>query len=1061
MNKVIFTLLLTVFCNILNAQIDRDFWFAIPKEHNAHCYNTLNATNNVSFKIAAMKLDANVTISMPANGGNFTTRSFLVPAGTSHIEVMAINWVQFDSIYANPSRSDAAPLSGKTNHGIHITSDNDITVYYDYDNYWNRDLFSLKGKNALGTDFWTPFQYIWKNDNRAATSCGDYPFPDHPWYAYSYIDIVATEPGTTTVFITNNTAGVTFLGYTSPFSITLTQGQTFSLRTSGQTAAGHPRGTHITSTQKIAITINDDSVNAANGACADVIGDQLIPVNMMGCRYLIMCGDDGRQDNTSAAQDINRGEQIFVTATQANTTVIFKDTAGIILLIQVLGAGGSTYLSPNIAKAAQSSIYIESSPGKPIAVFHITGHACEVGGAIVPAITNCSGSNEVTVLPSITGVANGSDTWITMNIMVPYDTMKAFTDPSQSFNFFILYNAKYPSGYAIPGSWFESNRRTGWALLKMSNREWGQAGTGKNILVLGANKVVNTVDFFHLGMSNGTPGNTNKYGYFSSFSSVSPEVRISHNETQDYIGCSGATPTLIASGGIAYLWHYGTTKGAPTYLSDPTSATPTAIGLPEGSHNFYCDIHNPRCFGTDTFKVNVVILPTVDASFSAERYTVCSGTSLLFTNNAKNANTYEWTKKIDNGVEQPFIPSDNINFTEVIYNTTDLPIVVTYKLLAINNQGCNDTTTQSITVLSKDYVLPTSVKINSISTQDYIGCFGKEVSLEAAGGTDYLWHYGSLSGPSTYLNDASLATPIVSGIPSGSNNFYVDISNGSCSATLKVNLNILPQVAASFNTDKTAICAIGNLYFENTSQNANTYRWTKQLDEGLEQSFVPGSAPKFSDVMENESINNINVKYKLIALSDQGCKDSVSQMITVYPHTKAEFENDADNGHSPLTVTFTNRCSNASIFKWNFGDQQISEFADPVHEFINNQLKDSAYQVSLIAQYGNCSDTAKTTIVVLPEISSGFEPVRSENMVKLFPNPAKDILNVQCSLNKLSDILIEVLDPSGKLLNKITKYQQPSGINTFVIKIGSYPSSLLIMRITIDNKSIEFKVIKK
>ncbi len=113
--------------NNIFAQVDKEFWFAIPKETRNH--GSITTANNVSFKITNQSnvLTAHVEISMPANSG-FTTRVIDIPPSQSYIEVMATNWNQFDDIYANPSDSATMASPGYTNHGIYIKSNNDITV---------------------------------------------------------------------------------------------------------------------------------------------------------------------------------------------------------------------------------------------------------------------------------------------------------------------------------------------------------------------------------------------------------------------------------------------------------------------------------------------------------------------------------------------------------------------------------------------------------------------------------------------------------------------------------------------------------------------------------------------------------------------------------------------------------------------------------------------------------------------------------------------------------------------------------------------------------------------
>jgi len=127
----------------------------------------ISDTTFVSFKIAAMDLDANVTVSMPQNP-LFVTQNFTVPAGKSYVDTLALTWAQFAAIYNNTA---GIGFSATSDHpgvpekrGFLITSTNDITVYYDYDIFWNRELYVLKGQNALGTEFYTPFQNIWGSD---------------------------------------------------------------------------------------------------------------------------------------------------------------------------------------------------------------------------------------------------------------------------------------------------------------------------------------------------------------------------------------------------------------------------------------------------------------------------------------------------------------------------------------------------------------------------------------------------------------------------------------------------------------------------------------------------------------------------------------------------------------------------------------------------------------------------------------------------------------------------------------------------------------------------------
>ena len=73
------------------------------------------------------------------------------------------------------------PVNQILNYGIYISSTAPITAYYEEASTNNPDLISLKGKNALGTEFYTPFQNL-LNSQYSQSKAG--------------IDIVASEDNT-------------------------------------------------------------------------------------------------------------------------------------------------------------------------------------------------------------------------------------------------------------------------------------------------------------------------------------------------------------------------------------------------------------------------------------------------------------------------------------------------------------------------------------------------------------------------------------------------------------------------------------------------------------------------------------------------------------------------------------------------------------------------------------------------------------------------------------------------------------------------------------------------
>jgi PKD repeat protein len=1071
MNKLTFTLLFIAACSILQAQIDRDFWFAIPKETDAHLWCSLTSTNDASFRIAALALPAQVIISMPANP-NFVPVILNIPSNTTITYSLTpnlapnyrANWVAFDSVYANPANFDSRPVNGITNHGIHITSSNDITVYYDYDNFWNRELFSLKGRNALGTEFFTPFQNIWKNDSRSTspsgncytTGTGNSGNPAKNFDAYSEIDIVSSEDRTfVSIYDQNNNILVA--------NIRLEAGQTYSYVAANQTAAAHMTGYRVVSDHPVAVTINDDSVNAGGGG-ADIIGDQLVPTNILGTQYLVMSGDDGYTAARTAASDRqvpNRNEQVFVVATVDNTRVKFIDTANSTLIDTTINSGKYTFLSPDIRpvkNGTQNTIFVNSS--NPIYVFHISGHGYETGGALIPPIDNCRGSYEVTVIPGITGAASGIDTRITMNLMVPYDSLRAFNDTTQAHYHFVLYNTNFPNGFRVPGTWFEPNRITKWAVLSMANRSWGASAPATsiphNILVCnGANRIVDTVEKFHLGMMNGTDGNTNKYGYFTSFSTVRPQVRIDGTEVQDFFGCLGANVTLVASGG-QYVWHYGSPTGPATYLASPTSGTTEVIGLPVGAHAFYVDISNPRCFSPTTLRVNVTILPKPKALFEVDKPTLCTSGTINFKDHSQNADTYQWTKKIDNEPEISFTPANNLSFVEDLNNTTALTQLIRYKLLVTSN-SCNDTISKLVTILPVNSQ-PTPV---SFAASEYNLCDSATpvqfTSITSTPISSYQWQFGDGTSscdanPTHRFHNAGLQDTT----------YVVQLlvqSNGYCAGNASDKILVYPQVIANFSTVSENLgCNPFPVKFINLSNMPIAERFEWNFGDSISKDSI---AP--SHTFYNTTANDVFYSVRLTATSAKNCADTFISKIGVHSYIKANFDAAPVEGASPLTVQITNTLlPGISSYAWDYGFGTPDNATGPIITkiYTNTTNADKTYTIQLtVSNPNNCNDVTSRSILVHPEVHTGFME-QSVNGVSSFPNPAKNVVYLKYSLKKSETILIELLDPSGKLIQKITK-AQTLGENTTPINIEFYQGHLLFIKAIVDGETVIFKVIKE
>jgi gliding motility-associated-like protein len=465
----------SVFAGSVSAQVDTEFWFAAPEISQ----DGSNFDRPIVLRITTLASAATVTVSQPANGG-------FIPI-VVNIGANASTTVDLTPFIASIENT---PANTVLNYGIRITSTAVISVYYENVSQQclcNPEIFALKGMNAIGTAFIVPFQTFLNNGG------GYTPTP------YSSFDIVATENNTNvTITPTQNLVGH---AAGTPFTITLNQGQTWSGTAASQAAAQHPSGTSVTSDRPIAITIKDDLLSGAPfGGCADLMGDQIVPIDKVGDEYIVMRGG------------LNGPDKAFVVGTQNGTTVTVSGVAA-----GTINAGQTLMVDINA-----SSTYITASA--PVYLLHLSGFGCEVGGALLPPII-CTGSTQL-------GFTRSTNEQFAINLMTRTGYEGGFT---------INGNAAL-----VPASAFQTVPNT--------NGDWMAAQiyfTTGQIAAGSGNVIANSLGKFHMGIIHGSGGGGTRYGYFSDFNALDPPI-----VAGDVAVCSGETLQLGAASapGAIFSW---------------------------------------------------------------------------------------------------------------------------------------------------------------------------------------------------------------------------------------------------------------------------------------------------------------------------------------------------------------------------------------------------------------------------------------------------------------------------------------------------------------------------
>lgn len=237
------------------------------------------------------------------------------------------------------------------------------------------------------------------------------------------------------------------------------------------------------------------------------------------------------------------------------------------------------------------------------------------------------------------------------------------------------------------------------------------------------------------------------------------------NLGNDTLVCIGSEITLTAGGGTSYLWSTGCIAGS--IIEYPIDTTTYSVTV-----TYY------GCSASDTITINT--LPAINITISESR-TICIGSSTVLT--AGGGGDYLWS-------------TGETTSSIIVSPTEDTSYSVT-----VTSGSC-------YTWANVDVFVQTSIPPANAGTDATI-CNGDYATLSASGGTIYSWNTGD-----------TLSTITVN--PSDTTVYYVTVSDGICSATdsVTVNVNQLPVLALD-----TAIWICPGTIASISAGGADSYVW--------------------------------------------------------------------------------------------------------------------------------------------------------------------------------------------------------------------------------------------
>lgn len=551
------TFLWSLMMQPLFAQKDTKFWFACP---NIVSGTGAHSDNHMKLCFISYDEPTTITISQPAaSQASFTffpTQTLIMPPG---------QLLQFDLTPYKYCLKDNA--GGARPFGLYIEADHEIMAYF-INTSDDCEAYTLKGQNALGQEFVVPMQYDYSNQ----------------YSGHNYIEIVATEDNTEVMIQLQPSITVTTgtPDASQQLHITLQKGWTYSLQASSTEGVGHLHNTYITATKPIAVNTTDDGVEPG-----DLMGDQILPVDMLGTKYIAIKND-------------GQTEYLYFFATEDSThiTVYSGSTTGVktktYLLNKGQRGGRSSRYSFSLKKSElkYKAVYIESD--KPIAVFQMSGE--EPAGAILPQL-ECTGSTEVSFQSVLDYV------WADIITKVDYvDGFEVNGDPS------VLTSADFDTVPGTNGRWC-----------------WARKSFVPNMVL----RVKNTKGYFHLGMYD-MRGNSSSLAYFSDFKGA--ELKAFTAQNFYYAGDSLVCTLYDADSYTNVVW----TKPDGTTFAGNSLIIPSATSADAGTYYVSAEHIDGCTIASGAYMVTNIFEPqstTIEA---------CSGEKVVLTQSNGYA-PYRWS----------------------------------------------------------------------------------------------------------------------------------------------------------------------------------------------------------------------------------------------------------------------------------------------------------------------------------------------------------------------------------------------------------------------------------
>jgi len=427
----------------------------------------------------------------------------------------------------------------------------------------------------------------------------------------------------------------------------------------------------------------------------------------------------------------------------------------------------------------------------------------------------------------------------------------------------------------------------------------------------------------------------------------------------------------------------------------------TTKASPDISHEFVNNLTTDRiytvmlsaespygCVHDTTLDITVYSKVVADFSITDSEGCPAFNTTIINTSTGNAANTYEWL--VDNAAVGGS-PTDKSNFDHTYDNVDHLnKKYYQVKLTAENPHACTSVHIDTVTVF-EDVTAAFNMDIDQ-------GCNPLSVVFSDASLVPALTKYNWTFGDGATSGSANTSNIFYN--PSRISDLTYDIelivqSPEYCYDTIYDQVTVFHKPLSKFFIDQTSSCPDLDVNLNNNeSKGFDSFEWrfgdgnTNTTNTSLPYTYPNTLIDTVQNYLLEHWVGTVN-----------GCTDSSSLTLNVFPSVIADFTISDADGCSPHVATFDASVSSkpAQYFTWDFDDGSASNDITPTHRFDNTWTTDRVYKVFLKARSEyDCEDTISKFVTVYAQPIAEFDV---NPIVQKFPESQVNIDNKSNSGN--------------------------------------------------------------